>query len=185
MDTSDQGSPTTMSKIGSPRRGGTGGVLRLVVWCCVLVLCASLLKSSSSSIDHWMAITTTDFTFAQQQSTIDCNNATAIMSDPPPPMGTNFIPVQCDSLQPPIGDPNGGRSYARTTDTNPSFWVSLHNETFDRTRWAIMIYGYYYEQKEAEAFHIILQERSGRVLDVGGNIGYFTLKSASMGAPRD
>jgi len=172
MDTNDRG---TTTKSVAPRRGGTNGVLRFVFLIFVVTLCVSLLTTN-----HWMEIITTDVLFAQQQSTIDCN-ATAMSN--PSPMGTKYIPVQCDALQP-IDDPNSGRLYARTTNTTPSFWVSLHNEAFDRTRWAIMTYGFYYEKKVAEAFQIILREPSkGRVLDVGGNIGYFTLLSAAMGAP--
>ena len=91
----------------------------------------------------------------------------------------------------------------------PKFWISLHDKEFDPVRWSIMEYGKYYEQEQTNLFITILQqaakakaknERTGdgasssalaqrqdppRVIDVGGNIGWYTLLSAAMGAQVD
>jgi hypothetical protein len=67
-------------------------------------------------------------------------------------------------------DPNMGKIYARHVIENPSFYVALHNKTFDSTRWAVMQYGYYYERLLTDAFQEVLREfpPGSRVLDVGG-----------------
>ncbi|CAB9501235.1 Inherit from COG: Methyltransferase [Seminavis robusta] len=80
-------------------------------------------------------------------------------------------------------DPNLGIIYSRRVRDVPSFFVAMHNETFDNTRWQIMRYGTYYEKKLTAAFQEVLRNapKGARVLDVGGNIGFFSLVSASMG----
>ncbi len=92
-------------------------------------------------------------------------------------------------------DPNEGRIYARYTTTRPSFWVALHQQRYDATRWSIMTQGKYYETVLTETFrNIILAEPQEQrqqqqtttttvhhnplhVIDVGGNIGWYTLLS--------
>jgi hypothetical protein len=81
-------------------------------------------------------------------------------------------------------DPNNNQLYARLTKTQTTpFWISLHNSNFDKMRFAVFEYGYYYEKKLTEAFQEILSQASphARILDVGGNIGWFTLLAASLG----
>jgi FkbM family methyltransferase len=82
-----------------------------------------------------------------------------------------------------VMDPNDGILYGKQVELHPRFWVSLHNEEFDTTRWHIMKYGDYYETALSKAFVEVLKDASpgARVLDVGGNIGYFTLLSAANG----
>jgi FkbM family methyltransferase len=89
---------------------------------------------------------------------------------------------------PSVLDPNEGSNreelQAKTHPEEPSFWVSLHNKKFDRTRWGIKTYGYYYERALERIWRSILAEETNTksvVLDVGANIGYFTLLSLAMG----
>ena len=83
-------------------------------------------------------------------------------------------------------DPNNGmdESPKRLTITDPSFWISLHKEYFDRMRWAsIMKNGNYYETGITDQFQQILAHttRPGLVLDIGMNIGWFTLWARAHG----
>jgi FkbM family methyltransferase len=85
-------------------------------------------------------------------------------------------------------DPNKGVIYGKQVDINPKvvspkFWVSLHAKEFDPTRWGIMDYGFYYERSLSDAFIEVLADSppGSRVIDVGGNIGFFTLLSAANG----
>mmetsp|Transcript_37573 Transcript_37573/g.41503 ORF Transcript_37573/g.41503 Transcript_37573/m.41503 type:complete len:384 (+) Transcript_37573:125-1276(+) len=84
-------------------------------------------------------------------------------------------------------DPNKGliESPKRHTITSPPFWVSLHKQWFDRQRWnSIMIKGTYYETGLTNIFKDILNTTTtspGLVLDVGMNIGWFTLWSRTHG----
>jgi FkbM family methyltransferase len=97
-----------------------------------------------------------------------------------------FVPVSCFDLLEQVKagsteDPNMGRVYGRKTETNPPFYISLHNEEFDPLRWEIMAKGNYYETALTQAFQEILKTSPGdtRVIDVGGNIGFFSLLSAA------
>ena len=67
-------------------------------------------------------------------------------------------------------DPNEGVLYGRRTVNEPLFYVFLHNEAYDRARWDIMTYGFYYEVALAQAFKDVLKASppGSRVLDVGG-----------------
>jgi len=75
----------------------------------------------------------------------------------------NYVPVQCrvyleqvrsNSWTSPLDDPNEGVLYGKQVtipadDKNKGsnkFWISLHNQKFDGTRWGIMEYGQYYER---------------------------------------
>ncbi|CAB9503272.1 Inherit from COG: Methyltransferase [Seminavis robusta] len=81
-------------------------------------------------------------------------------------------------------DPNNGMMHARRTETDPPFYISLHRETFDKTRWCIMQYGHYYERELTKAFVEVLKASppGSRILDVGANIGFFSLVSAAQGS---
>lgn len=80
-------------------------------------------------------------------------------------------------------DPNRGTIYARELITEPHFQVSLHNEQYDNVRWkTIMKDGKYYEDDVHARFMEILQNKPrSLVVDVGANIGYYTLLSAALG----
>jgi FkbM family methyltransferase len=80
-------------------------------------------------------------------------------------------------------DPNNGTFYGKLVDRHPRFWISLHNRQFDGTRWGIMNSGDYYEAFLSNAFAEVLKDAppGARVIDVGGNIGFFTLLSAANG----
>lgn len=86
-----------------------------------------------------------------------------------------------------IDDPNSGMDATmlrrHITYVPPSFWVSLHNKLYDRTRWRIMGQGHYYKTHQERIWREILEKapRGAHVLDVGSNIGYFTLLSLAMG----
>lgn len=65
----------------------------------------------------------------------------------------------------------------------PNFWISLHKKQFDRIRWnSIMQNGMYYERQITNQFKEILSNKpKGLVVDVGMNIGWYTLFSRAMG----
>lgn len=79
-------------------------------------------------------------------------------------------------------DPNAGRIYARETVTLPHFRISLHDKEYDPVRWKIMEEGEYYEKEVHQRFVDILEKHpKSYVLDVGANIGYYTLLSSALG----
>ena len=97
-------------------------------------------------------------------------------------------PLSCsDVLQGPLSksDPNVGVIYGKKTITEPSFTIALHNKTIDHTRWAIMTYGFYYErfitERAAEIMGPKANATPGIFLDVGMNIGWFSLVAAAFG----
>lgn len=72
----------------------------------------------------------------------------------------------------------------KLTDTEPPFWISLHDQALDHLRWGIMEKGKYYEQVLTKSIQKVLRDLPPgqvQVLDVGGNIGWYTLVAASMG----
>ena len=80
-------------------------------------------------------------------------------------------------------DPNNGQLYAKRTVTSKPFWINVHNSKFDAPRFVVWDKGYYYEKGLTSIFEQILSKAdpNARVIDVGGNIGWFTFLSASMG----
>jgi hypothetical protein len=92
-------------------------------------------------------------------------------------------------VYPTFQDPNHGERYTRLTDRYPYFTIALHNEQFDPARWTIRQFGHYYETSLINAFSIVLNATTStidepkvtRVLDVGANIGYFSLHAAGHG----
>jgi FkbM family methyltransferase len=97
------------------------------------------------------------------------------------------------SKGPSFVDPNQGQLLSRylNAGAKPAFYMSVHNEETDSVRWSAMGGGHYYEQIQDRLFIDILTDTampviagSGshtvRVVDVGGNIGYFTLRSAAV-----
>jgi len=86
-----------------------------------------------------------------------------------------------------IADPNKDipwNEYTRLTQNAPPFWISLHNEKFDSVRWYIWRKGYYYEKGLEKIWRDILSRAApstSRVIDVGANIGYYSLLTQSLG----
>lgn len=88
-------------------------------------------------------------------------------------------------------DPNHERFLFRKIKSEPQFLISVHNEKYDALRYRhIYNDGNYYEDEVIKRFQYILQENRDAfdynsnnglplVLDVGGNIGYYTLLSAA------
>jgi len=85
----------------------------------------------------------------------------------------------------PVEDPNHGQLFGRMTSPNETkhpFWINIHTKLFDPRRYEVWTEGYYYEKVLTGIFQDILEDApaNGRVLDVGGNIGWFTFLSGSM-----
>jgi len=94
--------------------------------------------------------------------------------------------IMTRSKLPNFYDPNKGmaESPKRRTITDPPFWISLFKEWFDRMRWnSIMKKGTYYEEGITDVFHQILSttDAPGLVIDVGMNIGWFSLVARAHG----
>lgn len=96
--------------------------------------------------------------------------------------------LSCDEIKQKVAtnewsDPNQGKIYARETITLPHFRVAVHSEDYDPVRWkTIFLEGKYYEDEVHARFVKILEkEPRSNVVDVGANIGYYTLLSAALG----
>jgi FkbM family methyltransferase len=73
--------------------------------------------------------------------------------------------------------------HSRFTVDEPRFHISLHNPEYDVARWSIMEYGKYYETGVTENFQKVFREHPGGILvDVGMNIGWFSLWGLANGA---
>lgn len=107
-------------------------------------------------------------------------------------------PVICNELMndSTIWDPNEHAEkdeMKRFTETDPPFWISLHHPSFDKMRWvSIKQTGEYYEKGVTSMFHQILstydltntkekQQPPPLVIDIGMNIGWFSLYSRAHG----
>lgn len=97
--------------------------------------------------------------------------------------------VDCNSLPKSLrdNDPNRGKPpiwvHITHSEALQPFYVSLHPQHFDKVRWDIYKQKRYYETKLEHAFTRVLSSAPPgiRVLDVGGNIGYYALYSAAFG----
>ena len=98
-----------------------------------------------------------------------------------------YEPVDCRSFVKKVSvdtDPKGlDKVLVRTKTSNP-FLISLHKQKHDKVRWDIFLYGRYYERALEDIWARILKSAppGSHVVDVGGNIGYYSLFSASMGS---
>jgi FkbM family methyltransferase len=73
--------------------------------------------------------------------------------------------------------------YPRQTVTDPSFFISLHDRATDFVRWSIMDTGSYYENFITRHTKFVLgQTHWGILIDVGMNIGWFSLWALALGA---
>jgi FkbM family methyltransferase len=83
-----------------------------------------------------------------------------------------------------VADPNNGQLLAKYTQENAApFWINVHNANFDQPRISVFETGVYYEKALTDIFTTILEASSpnSRVVDVGGNIGWFSMLSAALG----
>ncbi|GFH47640.1 hypothetical protein CTEN210_04115 [Chaetoceros tenuissimus] len=81
------------------------------------------------------------------------------------------------------------RSISRLTWTPKPFYVATHHEKIDRVRADIIEYGEYYEKELTKRVieiyeEKVLQNEKSIFLDVGGNIGWFSLVAAKHGASK-
>lgn len=78
------------------------------------------------------------------------------------------------------------KMWTRLSITKHPFWASLHSETVDVLRWCIFTHGKYYESKLSDLIEKLLGQETDfekRIfLDIGGNIGWFSLLAASFNA---
>ena len=87
------------------------------------------------------------------------------------------------------GDMNYQRSFATITKTDKPFYVATHDEKIDSVRAGIVKYQFYYERELTKRVAEIFEEKSSQgkesiMLDVGANIGWFSLVAAAHGATR-
>jgi FkbM family methyltransferase len=88
-------------------------------------------------------------------------------------------------------NPNNDQINARYTQNFTSkFWISVHHETYDKTQYdSIMQLGKYNKQALSNAAVEIVQSAGGtgtaRVLDVGAQVGWFTLLARGLGLEVD
>mmetsp|Transcript_26114 Transcript_26114/g.52048 ORF Transcript_26114/g.52048 Transcript_26114/m.52048 type:complete len:424 (+) Transcript_26114:34-1305(+) len=81
------------------------------------------------------------------------------------------------------------KSYITRTITENSFYFATHGGDIDRARVSSFVKGAYYEGKlSRRVTETFLAKRAGRkksiMLDVGGNVGWFSLLAAAHGASR-
>ena len=134
-----------------------------------------------------------DLTLLLESSTTDASNLRKSESIPNRihRTGDNAIePISCSerlaNRKHDVTDPNkeydeSPKKYVNATD--PQFWISLHDRHFDKMRWPIYNGHQFYEVGVTDQFKAILhsRERKGLVIDVGMNIGWFTVYSRAMG----
>ena len=86
------------------------------------------------------------------------------------------------SIDPNMNYAESPKRYINKT-SYPPFWISLHKQVFDPMRWAsIMVGGEYYETGVTRQFSTILANQSrGLVIDIGMNIGWFSLLARAYG----
>lgn len=87
------------------------------------------------------------------------------------------------------GDMNYKRSFATITKTDKPFYVATHDEKIDSVRAGIVKYQLYYERELTKRVAEIFEEKSSQgkesiMLDVGANIGWFSLVAAAHGATK-
>jgi hypothetical protein len=85
------------------------------------------------------------------------------------------------------------KSYVRRTITSKPFYVSVHDDIIDQVRTDLFLNGRYYESKLSRIIQNVFDrkqwsppsKRKGKnsiMIDVGGNIGWFSLLAAAHGA---
>jgi len=80
-----------------------------------------------------------------------------------------------------IFDKNDGEVIKRFTETSVPFWMSFHKREVDGVRWSTFETGLYYEADVTNgAIQILSDDPGGIVVDVGANIGWFTMLGRSL-----
>lgn len=100
-----------------------------------------------------------------------------------PPIDCSSLLAEVQSGKSQIKDPNKGKSYIVRTTNNIPFNISLFDPKYDPVRGKMLKTFRYYERDLDTAWEQVLRASppGSRVLDAGGNIGYHTLLSASLG----
>ncbi|KAG7339916.1 FkbM family methyltransferase [Nitzschia inconspicua] len=138
----------------------------------------------------------------QQQQLEDCSNHPSLLSSSVPSAVSSWWDqvtllgsTSCDDVrlfeqEGLWKDPNGGQYFIRKIIKAPHHFVSLHNNNYDHVRHSsIFIGGNYYEHHIHDRFERILAEAERTtiatarslpiVIDVGANLGYYSLLSAA------
>lgn len=82
--------------------------------------------------------------------------------------------------------PNGGNKIVKSAPSAEYFWTAVHNAQYDGNRYhSIFTKGMYYEHEVHDHFMSVLTDEATRnspgwVIDVGANVGYYTLLSLAL-----
>ena len=153
-----------------------------------------LLSIAVVAVSSWLVLSNDSYVYGPDLSPLYISSKEQTPAQNNSGLINNFIePVSCsERLAGRSGDaqdPNQGYTVDKlpkkyVNETDPKFWISLHKEYFDQLRW-VHIYknGNYYETGITDQFKEILHSRDkkGLVIDVGMNIGWFTVYSRAMG----
>lgn len=153
-----------------------------------------LLSIAVVAVSSWLVLSNDSYVYGPDLSPLHISSKEQTPAQNNSGLINNFIePVSCsERLAGRSGDsqdPNQGYTVDKlpkkyVNETDPKFWISLHKEYFDQLRW-VHIYknGNYYETGITDQFKEILHSRDkkGLVIDVGMNIGWFTVYSRAMG----
>ena len=153
-----------------------------------------LLSVAVVAVSSWLVLSNDSYVYGPDLSPLYISSKEQTPAQNNSGLINNFIePVSCsERLAGRSGDaqdPNQGYTVDKlpkkyVNETDPKFWISLHKEYFDQLRW-VHIYknGNYYETGITDQFKEILHSRDkkGLVIDVGMNIGWFTVYSRAMG----
>lgn len=99
---------------------------------------------------------------------------------------TKYEAVDCRSFVKKVSvdtDPEGSEKVLVRTKTEHPFLIALHKQKHDKVRWDIVTYGRYYEWGLEDVWAKILKKAlpGSHIVDVGGNVGYYSLFSAALG----
>ncbi|CAB9501528.1 Inherit from COG: Methyltransferase [Seminavis robusta] len=188
---------------GSPRKGNLLGKLQSAYSLHPMVVMVALGLFGLTGVFHFYQSGDNSHHPEHRQTLLHLQQSPPQQSTPQPSTpNTNpklrdpgdMIPMDCPAylkqhIDGKLDDPNEGVVHAaqvpRGNDHHPNFFVSLHTKAFDYTRWIIMDKRDYYEKALTAAFIEVLNDptttRPQRVIDVGGNIGFFTHLSAANG----
>ena len=126
------------------------------------------------------------FPLSFRDALVDCSSLKQTFAHVPDPNGVNNNNNNNNNSNNSNNNPsnnNAPKFVAHTHKTPRPYYVSLHDPAYDKTRALLLDKGRYYETTLQDRWsEILLQAPPGvRVLDVGGNIGYYSLFSASLG----
>jgi hypothetical protein len=154
-----------------------------ILWYLLLVVIVGYYELSSSKQCILNYDTLQQLTSVQFTSSAFFDSATAVHKELPNTISCAHVQEHIDEKSWP--DPNAGTYFIRRIKDAPFFYVSVHSQQYDPLRYNhVFINGRYYEAQVIQRFHRILSDNKKEhensiVLDVGANIGYYTLLSAS------